>query len=158
MSETSLPRIRRARPGDAAQLATLCNQLGYPSSPEEVRRRLQRLRGPDHAVYVAEDKDGTVVGWVHIFLRPLLEEDLAAEIGGLVVDEAHRGRGIGHRLLERAERWARRRGSRAVVVRSNVIRLEAHRFYEQCGYREVKTQRVFRKAIRTVKATYITVE
>ncbi len=147
MSDISLPRLRRARLSDAERLAALCDQLGYPSSPEEVRRRLRRLQGPDHAVYVAEGEDGTVIGWIHIFLRPLLEEDLAAEIGGLVVDEAHRGRGIGHRLLERAERWARRHGSRAVVVRSNVTRLDAHRFYEKCGYREVKTQRVFRRAL-----------
>ena len=137
--------ICRARLRDAEQLAALCDQLGYPSSPEEVRQRLQRLRSPDHAVYVAEDENGTAIGWIHIFLRPLLEEDLAAEIGGLVVDEAHRGRGIGHQLLERAERWARRHGSRAIVVRSNVIRRDAHRFYEDCSYREVKTQRVFRK-------------
>lgn len=138
--------IRRARPTDVLQLAALCHQLGYPSSPEEVHRRLQRLlREPEYALFVAENGDGAVIGWVHIFLRPLLEEDLMAEVGGLVVDKAYRGRGIGCQLLERAERWARRRGCCAVVVRSNVIRQRAHTFYRRFGYAEVKTQRVFRK-------------
>lgn len=155
MPEECAPtRLRRARLRDAEPLAALCSQLGYPSSPEEARRRLQRLgQHPDHAVYVAEDEGGTAIGWIHIFLRPLLEEDLAAEIGGLVVDEAHRGLGIGHRLLERAERWARRHGCHTVVVRSNIIRLEAHRFYEKCGYREVKTQRVFHKVLEEEQRT-----
>jgi len=141
--------IRRARAEDAEAVAGLSDQLGYPTSPEEVERRLRRILGDDgHALFVAEDRDGKVIGWVHIYLCPLVEVALQAEVGGLVVDERHRGQGVGQRLLEWAEQWAAQKGCSAVTVRSNVIRERAHRFYARLGYRTVKTQRVFTKSLK----------
>ncbi|MGB9593658.1 MAG: GNAT family N-acetyltransferase, partial [Anaerolineae bacterium] len=101
---------------------------------------------PDHAVFVAE-AEGVVVGWVHVYAVATLESPAHAEIGGLVVDEAHRGRGIGRALMERAEAWARGMGLHTVRLRSNVIRAEAHAFYERIGYAPVKTQKVFAKRL-----------
>jgi GNAT superfamily N-acetyltransferase len=138
--------IRPARPGDAGRLAALCGQLGYPSTPRALRRRLAAiLPDQDQAVFVAEDPFGEVVGWVHVALRPLLVSGLQAEIGGLVVDEAQRRRGLGRLLMERAEQWARDRGCIAVHLRSNVDREVAPFFYEGIGYRQTKTSRTFRK-------------
>lgn len=57
----------------------------------------------DHRVFVAETANGKVVGWVHVHLYPLLESDLMTEIGGLVVDEQCRGKGIGRELIQRTE-------------------------------------------------------
>lgn len=87
------------------------------------------------------------MGWVHVFLSRLLESDPEAEIGGLVVDQHHRGLGIGQRLVEEAERWARRQRCRSVRLRSNVIRTRAHAFYERLGFKVVKSQKVFRKSL-----------
>jgi GNAT superfamily N-acetyltransferase len=72
---------------------------------------------------------------------------LQAEIAGLVVDETARGGGIGRRLLEAAEQWARSHGCRAIRVRSNVVREGAHAFYVREGFREIKTQKVFEKGL-----------
>jgi GNAT superfamily N-acetyltransferase len=140
--------VRPASLNDAERLAVLCGQLGYPSSEEEIRRRLEPI-GQDerHAVYVAESPGGQVVGWIHAYLRPLLEEDLQAEIGGLVIDEAWRNYGIGQRLLQQAEQWAQEQGCWAVHVRSNIIRERAHRFYQRLGYSSIKTQLSFRKVL-----------
>ncbi len=140
--------IRPARIQDADAIARLSDQLGYPASREEVEERLAHILGErDHAVYVAVSAQGEVVGWIHIYLCPLVEMALQAEIGGLVVEGRLRGRGIGQRLLERAERWAAERGCSAVMVRSNVVRERAHRFYARLGYRLMKTQRVFTKRL-----------
>jgi hypothetical protein len=80
-------RLRRASPRDAGPLAGLCSQLGYPSSPGALRHRLAGiLPRDDHAVYIAETPDGQLAGFVHVYLRLLLEVDLHAAIGGLVVD------------------------------------------------------------------------
>jgi GNAT superfamily N-acetyltransferase len=70
---------------------------------------------------------------------------MQAEIGGLVVGESHRGQGVGQLLMQQAEEWARARGCRAVYLRTNVIRTDAHRFYERLGYTRIKTQHAFRK-------------
>lgn len=142
------PLIRRAGPEDAERIADLSGQLGYPASAQQIRQRLQTiLTNGRHAVYVAQRADGTVIGWIHIYLCPLVEVALQAEIGGLIVDEQQRGQGIGQRLLEAAERWAAERECTAVTVRSNIIRERAHRFYTRLGYRLVKTQRVFTKTL-----------
>jgi GNAT superfamily N-acetyltransferase len=142
--------IRPASPADAGRLAVLCGQLGYPASVEEIRQRFDPVaRDEQHVVYVAQSPDGQVIGWIHAYLRPLLEEDLQAEIGGLVIDEAWRNYGIGQRLLQQAEQWAQEQGCWAVHVRSNVIRERAHRFYRRLGYSSVKTQLSFRKVLKS---------
>ncbi len=149
MSE-SAPTIaaRPAEETDAAPIALLCGQLGYPSREEEVLRRLRLiLRDADHAVLVAQVSDGRVVGWIHVFGARLVEHDPRAEIGGMVVEERFRGRGVGQLLVREAERWARERGHGTITVRSNVVRAQAHRFYEKLGYVTVKTQQVFRKPL-----------
>ena len=69
------------------------------------------------------------------------------EVAGLVVDEKCRGRGIGRALMGRAESWAREHGCAMVSLRSNVIRSEAHAFYQGLGYSLVKTQHAFRRKL-----------
>jgi GNAT superfamily N-acetyltransferase len=133
---------------DAERIADLATQLGYPSNADEVVTRLKSL--PDdgaHAVFVAEDKVGRVVGWVHVYKHPTLLHESVAEIGGLVVDTSARGSGIGRKLMQRAEDWARQRGLGRVVLRSNILRNEAHTFYERLGYSRMKTQHVFLKKL-----------
>jgi GNAT superfamily N-acetyltransferase len=141
-------QIRPVRADDAERVAVLCGQLGYPASREAVERRLHQIRRDEqHGVWVAESPDGTVVGWVHGYVCRSVAEDAQVEIGGLVVDERHRRRGVGRLLVEHVERWARERDCWAVHVRSNVIREDARAFYESIGYALVKAQRVFRRPL-----------
>jgi GNAT superfamily N-acetyltransferase len=142
------PAIRPARRGEEEPIARLAGQLGYPATAEEIRLRLEAIGSdPRHAVYVAEAAGGRMLGWVHVFLYRGVESDARAEIGGLVVDAAHRGRGAGRLLMEEAERWARGNGCRRVTLRSNVIREAAHQFYRKLGYELHKTQHAFRKEL-----------
>lgn len=53
--------------------------------------------------------------------------------------------GVGATLLAAAEAWAAARGHDTLRVRSNVIRVDAHRFYERLGYERVKQSLVFQK-------------
>ena len=69
---------------------------------------------------------------------------LFGQLRGLsVVDAAARCKGVGRALVEEARVWARRSGFQSVVVRSNVVRPEAHPFYEQLGFRRTKTTHVY---------------
>lgn len=141
--------VRAAKLADADRLAVLCAQLGYPASSEEVRRRLAPLQQSDeHGILVADTADGQVIGWVHVFVRQLLVVDRHAELGGLVVDAGHRGYGVGHLLVAEAESWAQAKGCEAVYVRSNIVREDAHRFYDGIGYERLKTSRVFLKKVK----------
>jgi GNAT superfamily N-acetyltransferase len=140
-------RIRRAAPEDATRLAELAMELGYPMTAAEAVERLAGLEaGGDHALLVAEE-GGRVSGWIQVSRARIFETPNSAEIAGLVVDSAQRGRGIGRRLVEAAAAWAADRGCIAVRVRSNVIRERAHAFYAREGFREIKTQKVLEKTL-----------
>ncbi len=146
--DPELATVRVATVADAPRIAELSNQLGYPSTAEEVAQRLRQIqRDAQHIVYLAEWPAGRVVGWIHVHESHLVESDLQAEIGGLVVEEGHRGRGVGRLLMQHAEQWAEGKGCRAVMLRSNIVRAGAHAFYEKLGYQTIKMQKTFRKAL-----------
>ena len=95
-------RVRRASPQDSEKLVRLCQQLGYPSSIQQIETQRYTMHGrEDHAIMVVELAGGRVAGWVHIFERPLVFQPGGAEIGGLIVDEAERGQGFGSMLIAR---------------------------------------------------------
>ena len=131
-------RLREARLDDAAALADLLTQLGYPSQPEQVVARLTALLSVDQGLLVAE-VNGSVVGVVHVNRWANLVVDNTAEIVAFVVGDGWRSQGIGHALLEAAEEWAKQRGCSTLQVRTNIVRQRAHEFYLQNGFRQVKT-------------------
>ena len=148
MSGVTNIAIRPMRPEDAARVAELTTELGYPSTEDEIRRRYGLIiNRPDASLFVAHDARNVVVGWIHVQATHLLECDARAEIWGLVVGEIARGTGVGRRLVEAAEEWALRRGLRAMAVGSNERRTEARGFYEHLGYKLAKTQNAFRKTL-----------
>jgi GNAT superfamily N-acetyltransferase len=141
-------RIRAAHPPDHARMAELAGQLSYPSTSEEIARRLQGIKSSaEAAVFVAELDSGEIAGWIAVFVYRTVEADARAEVSGLVVDERFRSQRVGEHLLARAEEWARKNGCQAIGLRSNEIRDRAHAFYERHGYTHVKTQKAFRKQL-----------
>jgi ribosomal protein S18 acetylase RimI-like enzyme len=135
--------IRRALAADADAIAALATELGYPTTPEEIRERLRFLLPlPSQFVAVAEAAEG-ILGWVAAEERVLLESGRRAEIVGLVVGATVRRHGIGSALVRAAESWAQERGLGSIVVRSNVLRSEAHAFYARLGYEHRKTQHAY---------------
>ena len=144
----SKPIIRQAVESDAAELARLTSQLGYPVAEAAIRVRTARIFGTaDHRLLVAEAPGGELAGWIHGFLCQLLESDFRVEIGGLIVDERWRRSGVGRRLVQAIEDWAVESRASELSVRCREERTESHRFYECLSFRHTKTQRVFRKHI-----------
>ena len=138
--------VRAAQPCDCERMAVLAGQLGYPSTGEEVRRRLSQMNdASQYAVFVAVLPAGQIAGWIALYVFRAIELETSAEISGLIVDEDVRSCGIGKTLLDAAERWARSVVSNAISVRSNVARDRAHRFYTVRGYEHIKTQKELRK-------------
>ena len=139
--------IRDARPDDAAELAELIGQLGYPTEPTAVVRRVERLgaTGVDR-VLVAED-DGRIVGLVSVHVSRSLEYDGdAAKLSAIVVDTDRRGTGIGRTLVEAAEAEARARGCEVLWLTTAEHRAGARAFYRTLGFEE--TGRRFARLLR----------
>lgn len=139
--------LRPARPEDAAGIATLATELGYPSAEDEMQRRIERLLRSDAYFLSVAEQDGRMIGWVAAERRLLLESGERAEIVGLIVTADARRTGTGLALVKAAEKWAAEQGMQTISVRSNVARLESHPFYETLGYVRTKTQHAYAKRL-----------
>jgi len=127
-------QVRDAEAGDAGALARLCGQLGYPSSPEAVLPRLERLVRSGARALVATS-GGEVIGLATVHLRSTINHAAPlAQLTLLVVDEERRSQGVGRALVDEAEAWARAQGCRRIIVTTALNRTGAHAFYERIGY------------------------
>ena len=145
--ESGSVRLRPMTRDDIAQSVPLLAQLGYELSAEELARRFAAVTAnPDHSLVIAE-LAGRVVGLLHVFVRPAIENPREAVVQAIVVDLAHRRSGIGMALMAQAERWGREHECRMVMLSSNVARAPAHAFYAGLGYRIAATSYVLRKEL-----------
>ena len=135
--------IRMAKTTDAEEIARLSAQLGYSTAMEQIKSLIDRfICGKDAAIFVYEMPENHLAGWVHVFGKHLLQAEYA-EIGGLVVDKIFRRQGIGLQLMKKSEEWARENDYHEIKLRSGDERKEAHKFYEQIGYTNIKAQQLF---------------
>lgn len=128
-------QIRRATTADAAAVMPLVQELGYPSSIEQMRDTLERLgTSESDRVFVAEHK-AQLVGVVSVHLLPLFHAaGHLARITALVVTASSRGTGIGRALLAAVEKFAWGADCARIEVTSGDHRSEAHDFYVRLGY------------------------
>ena len=70
-----------------------------------------------------------------------------SELGGFVVTEQYRGRGIGRALLMAAEGWVRSLGIKKLRVRVRSTRHDAQAFHQRLGFSRTKDQQVLDKRI-----------
>lgn len=142
VSET---RIRGMTLADAAAVAGVLPALGYSATTCEVERRwMALLEWPDQMVLVAE-QGASLIGLCHVHGVCLLASDGYAEVGALVVVEAHQRTGVGTALLKRALTWSYEAGYGRVRLRSGLHRDGAHRFYESQGFARSRASYAFER-------------
>ncbi len=139
--------IRSWERKDIARLAVLSGELGYAATEDQVARRLDEI-GASGTILVAIDSESDlVIGWIELQVITHLTSDPHLEICGLVVSASARSRGIGSLLVAAAEKTASDKKISSLRVRSNIVRDRAHGFYERLGFANVKTSKVFEKAL-----------
>jgi GNAT superfamily N-acetyltransferase len=126
--------VRAAAAGDAARVAELLTDEGYPVGPTDVAARIERFAGPDSAVIVAE-QGGEVIGFIALQAVPRFEhDDRFVRILAVVVDAGARERGVGHRLMAEAEAFATEHRAAFLEITAGRHRPEARQLYESLGY------------------------
>lgn len=129
--------IREAKLEDISELLYLYEQLGYPSTREELEKRLQIIFA--HADYqtLVAIKGHKLVGIIGLIKGYSYEHDVCyIKIAILVVDEDYRGKGIGKKLIQEAEKWAKLQDITTITLNSGnrEERKSAHDFYQHLGY------------------------
>lgn len=120
------------------QLAVLLGQLGYPTTEESARERLDLWAGDPAGWLIGADHDGELVGVAALHVLPLLQSTgKMGRLVALVVDESHRSRGVGQLLVAAAEDQARAAGCIKMEVTSRRHRTRTHEFYRLLGYEDI---------------------
>lgn len=104
---------------------------------------------PD-GVFVAEDTEGHVVGYVTTRLQP------ASGIGwipNLAVDAAHQGQGLGRALLERALDFCRANGMEIAKIETLEQNPVGQKLYPGLGFEEVARQIHFAMRLQPEQTT-----
>jgi ribosomal protein S18 acetylase RimI-like enzyme len=132
---SSTVSIREATIADAESIARLVTELGYPTSSEQMRERLDViLKDEGYTTLVAFDPE-SIRAFIGMRVGPLYEADeFCGQIMALAVAKDHQRGGMGRMLMETAESHLNERGVRIVVVMSGTHRADAHAFYKRLGY------------------------
>ncbi len=138
--------IRLAQWEDTETICHLLKQMGYSQPLKVVEEQFQRLSKDPNAITLVAADDSHVYGILSLYFIPqiALKGDFA-KICYLCVDENMRSKGVGHLLVQEAERLARQRGCDRMELHSGMQRPLAHQFYLREGYAEAP--KYFRKPL-----------
>ena len=129
--------IRPATQEDFDDILTLLKQL-WPANAIDLKAArdiFTRGLASDRRAYLCACRGDRIIGFCTIMIRDCLW--LQGDVGylcDLVVDQEHRGSGVGTALVEEAVEIARQRGCRRVELDSGFHRTAAHQFYEKRGF------------------------
>jgi ribosomal protein S18 acetylase RimI-like enzyme len=96
------------------------------------------LASPADHTLLARNETGTIVGTARLHVRPEVD-GRSGNVDDVVVDQAHRGQGIGRALMEHLYTLAEEKQLRWVELNSQHIHVEAHHLYRSLGYIEEDT-------------------
>jgi phosphinothricin acetyltransferase len=140
--------IRRARPGDAEQIAAIWNhevlETDHTTDTEPRDLAAQRAwlaaHGDEHPVVVAADGDEVLAYGALSIYRPKPAFRRTAE-DSVYVKAGHRGRGLGAAVLARLLELARERGHRAVIARITAANTASLNLHARQGFERVGLER-----------------
>lgn len=129
--------IRPYQPEDVDALTELMAELGYPSTVDKMRQRMEKMESiPLYYTFVAVIHS-QVVGMVGVRELFYYEDDgTVTQISALVTRHDYQGQGIGRALVHYVEEWAAQRESNGLVLTSGIKpeRARAHEFYKALGF------------------------
>jgi GNAT superfamily N-acetyltransferase len=127
--------IRPAVAGDAAAIAPLLGQLGYPTGSEAVAPRLGRLLDSADTGAVVAELQERVIGLATYQLTELIYRPLPqCRLTALVVDARYRRRGVARQLVAEIESIARASGCFRIEVMTQPSSGDALGLYATLGF------------------------
>ncbi|HVT35092.1 MAG TPA: GNAT family N-acetyltransferase [Nevskiaceae bacterium] len=123
--------VRRARAADARAIHAL--EEHFPSDRMSLRSVRGFLRSPRAQVWVSDGSDLRLHGCLILLTRA---HSRKARIYSVVVDPAARGQGLGVRLVQAAQSWARGHGCTQVYLEVREDNHAARALYAKLGYAE----------------------
>lgn len=131
--------IRKFQSKDISFLTELTNELGYPTSVEQMTLRMNTIvELKNYWTFVAVIQN-VVVGYIGLNKNYLWEQDgYYIRIQALVVGSKFRKLGVGKELINSAEELAKQIGTNLLLLNcgNREERKVAHKFYQQVGFEQ----------------------
>lgn len=141
--------IRAYQPSDREFILSLVSRFSEFALPEwrskeeiehasriSLQQALQQLV-PDSAIFVAQDEDGTLAGFIHLEIQTdYFNNSKSGYISDLAVDKSFEGQGVGRVLLEAAEEWTRTQGCQLLTLYVFAGNLHPRQAYERYGFKQ----------------------
>jgi len=142
-------KFRQAKREDLAEIVRMLADdfLGttrerYEKSlPESYIKAFEEIDADKNNELIVAEKDGEIIGTLQITFTPSIsfQGGKRATVESVRVDEKYRGQGIGKELMRWAIERARKENCVAMQLTTNAERTDAHRFYENLGFRASHT-------------------
>lgn len=147
-------KVRQADTGDVERLNRLYLELDrlyvqalpdtfcLPKGSARPQEYLEKIiRGPNSIVFVAQEGE-KIVGFVHAYVEnsaniSILVPRRFGVIQDLVVEEGFREKGIGKKLMDKAEEWILEKGASLIELNVWEFNTTAQRFYENRGFETI---------------------
>jgi GNAT superfamily N-acetyltransferase len=129
--------IREAEKKDAADLSRLMNTLGYPSTEEEMSKRMHIILQQENYMTYVYEEESVCTGMIGMTYSVAYHtDDPHVRVIAFVVDESKQGVGIGRALMEQAESWAKFRNAKTLMLNSGnrSERENTHEIYKHYGF------------------------
>ena len=143
-------QIRKASAKDKTAWIDLRVQLWPRADPDELRDDVgQILEDAGWATFVAEH-EGQMVGFIECSIRdkaPACETDRIGYIEGWFVATSFRNQGVGRKLVEAGEQWARDKGCTEMASDTTTNFPLSPAAHKALGYQEVKRKFYYRKTL-----------
>jgi GNAT superfamily N-acetyltransferase len=129
--------VRPATVEDAAAIAPLLAELGYPTEVPELRARLARIIAAEPTGVLLAEVDRSLAGLIAYQLIQHLERPSpTCRITALVIDARHRRRGGARALVEAVAEVARGHDYDRLEVTTQPDRADALALYLELGFEE----------------------
>jgi aminoglycoside 6'-N-acetyltransferase I len=140
--------VREVQEKDKTEYLRMRQTLWEDSTAEEVEEFFQR---PKWTTFVAEKETNKLCGFIEVGQRPYAEgceTSPVAYIEGWYVDSDVQRQGVGRKLVQRAEAWAKEQGLAEIAsdaLTNNQTSIEAHK---ALGYTEIESIVCFAKRLK----------
>lgn len=121
-----------------ARLGRECQEVSRQTVEEHVAQQVAKLRqeeGFPNEAFIAKTDEGTPAGFVWVAkTHNDFTGQLEASLLNQYVAEPYRSQGLGRRLMQTAEEWARQQGLPRISLSVGAHNTLAQRLYETLGY------------------------
>jgi aminoglycoside 6'-N-acetyltransferase I len=142
--------IRKATGKDKEEWVVLRIQLWPRANPDKLADDAGKiLKDANWAVFLAKHQ-GEAVGFIECSIRdkaPACETDRIGYIEGWYVAPAFRKAGVGRKLVEKSEQWAREMGCTEMASDTTTNYPVSPAAHNALGYQEVKRKFYYRKSL-----------